>query len=142
MASSLAWVGAAFKSRPIQYIIFLLVIVLLIYVIGRQAGRNSFADYKPKDLPEEPNWSPDIFVEEAWDILDGYTDLAAYKEEFFVKLLGLSDRQLNEIYNLYNSRYGKSDGYTLTKKIANETNVFWTGRRDDLVKRLRTLKLY
>lgn len=135
------WLLTAVKSKPIQYILFGLAIVLVLYFVGKMAGRNSFADYKPKDLPEEPNWSPDIFVEEAWSVLDGFMDLAASKEEFFLKMLGLSDRQVTQIYNLYNSRYGKQDGFTLTKKIDDESNVFWTGHRDELVKRLRTLKL-
>lgn len=135
------WYVRAYKSRPIQYTVFGVVIVGLIYFIGRQAGRGSFSDYKPKNLPEDPNWSPDIYVEEAWSVLNGLFTLASDKEELFLKLIGLSDRQLTSIYNLYNSRYGKQDGYTLTKKMDAEWNVFWTSKRNDLVKRMRNLGL-
>lgn len=138
---SLLFLTNAFKSKPIQWILLIIFVVGLIYFIGRYIGRNSFSDYKPKELPEEPNWSPDIYVEEAWSVLNGWTDLAADKEELFISLYALSDRQLTQVYNLYNSKYGKQDGMTLTRKIDEESNVFWTGRRNDLVKRLRNLKL-
>ncbi len=131
----------AFASKPLQWIFLILLVVGLIYFIGRYIGRNSFSDYKPKALPEDPDWSPDIYVEQAWSALDGWTDLSSTKEELFVGLMALSDRQLTQVYNLYNSRYGKQDGMTLTRKIDDESNVFWTGKRNDLVKRLRTLKL-
>ena len=138
-----SWYAQAFRQKPVQYIVLGLVFVALIYVIGRMAGRNSFADYKPTDLPEEPNWSPYMIVEEAWDVLNGWFSNADSKEKIFVALLALSDRQLNEVYNLYNGKYGKADGYTLTKKIANESYVSWfSNSRSEIVKRLRTMGLY
>lgn len=138
-----SWYAQAFRQKPVQYLVFGLVFVALIYVIGRMAGRNSLASYKPAELPEEPNWSPYIIVEEAWDALDGWTDTSDTKEQIFVGLLALSDRQLVEVYNLYNSKYGQADGYTLTKKIADEGYVSWfSNSREKIVKRLRTLKLY
>lgn len=135
------WYVKAYRNQPIRYTFFIAAIAGLVYLLGRGAGKNSYAEYKPKPLPEEPNWSPDIFVEEAWSVLNGFFTLASDKEEFFLKLMGMSDRQLNQIYSLYGTRYGKQDGYTLTKKIDAEWNVFLTGSRNALVKKLRTLEL-
>jgi hypothetical protein len=45
------------------------------------------------------------------------------------------------VYNTYNSRYGKKDGKTLTAKINDETNVFWTGEKKNVVNKLRKLNL-
>ncbi|MCU0339363.1 MAG: hypothetical protein MUE30_05735 [Spirosomaceae bacterium] len=81
------WLSNAFRSRPLQYITFIGIITGLVYFIGRQAGRESFGDYKPKKLPEDPDWTPDLLVSQIWDVLDGWFTLASDKEEVFIALM-------------------------------------------------------
>jgi hypothetical protein len=126
-------------SKTFRWIAIALVILAVVYLIGRAAGKKKEAE-KVVKLPNGGSqipvgWDPKVLANEVYRNFKGIFTWASNKEVTMGKLMSLMDDQLVAVYNTFN-RLFSDDGKSLTKWLSDEFNVSVGGVRDSLVSRL------
>ncbi len=144
VAKYLAPVKTAFQSRPLQIVLVILGVLAAAWYMGRRAGIQK-ANESQTELPNNGTqipvgWKPDPFAEHLYRVMDGLFTTAGTKDQAFSRALDLTDDQLIAVNNAFNRLYlGKGKG-TLVNWLQDE--LYYdrlTGKRDQLLNRLRTL---
>ena len=149
MASNMqsSWYMQAFKSKPFQYIALSLVIVLIIYFIGRKSALLS-VKMDQVDLPSNKDQLNTVTREQLEEMISDcksyFDDISLvpgttpFKISLIKRLLTLTDYELGLLNNLYNNRYAAT-GDNLYTEIENDwwgTEGAW---RDKILARLRVI---
>ncbi|GAB3568868.1 hypothetical protein GCM10027578_22240 [Spirosoma luteolum] len=120
-----AQLRSALTSRPLQYALLIGGVLLVIYYVGRKAGKGVSVSYpgsKESDAvttdfvnKQAPNILNNLF--EAFDGLSMDVDT---KTLAIAPLISMTDNQLVYIFNRYNQRYLAGKGETLYTVINGE----------------------
>lgn len=141
----------ALASRPFQIVVSLIIVVAIIYFIGRSAGKKAASGTQvpypgsPEDDGLSKVWiqqqAPAI-VEGCHKAFDGYSINFEQKAGQVKSLINLTDNQLTYIYNAYNKLYQPAKKETLYTVIESETILGFDGEpRKALLVRMRALGL-
>lgn len=124
-----------------------LLLILIIYFIGRRAGKRNAEGPKvnyPKGGEDIPaSWSPEPLVKELHNAMDGLFTLSTTKDAAWKKLRDLpTDEMVIATYDVYNQRYFKDGKGTLVQWIDDEYYYDpTTGIKASTLARLRNLNL-
>lgn len=140
------------SNGPVQWLLAIGGVLLVVYFVGRNAGKRTVESYASRDLPNSGSGIPQGWKPTASQIVDKlhelltswWNDSISLKESNFKILFAYTDDQLTYCYNLWNSRYGAKDKKTMTQTIDDEWLVLpeaGGGIRNKLVYRLKLLKL-
>lgn len=142
-----SWYAQAFKSRPFQYLVLALVLVVIVYLIGRKSALQT-VKMDQVDLPSDKDTVNTITREQLEEIISDcksyFDDISLvpgttyYKVKLIKRMLTLTDYELGLVNNLYNNRYAVT-GDNLYTEIENDwwgTEGAW---RDKILARLRVI---
>lgn len=142
-----AQLRGALASRPLQYALLIGGVLLVIYYIGRNAGKGATVSYPgSKEADAVTNdfvnkVAPNI-LNALYEAFDGWSADVDTKTLAIAPLLSMTNNQLVYIYNRYNQRYLAGKGETLYSVINSEyfgpfglANQY----RNDILRRMREL---
>jgi hypothetical protein len=140
------------NNVPLQWLLGIGGLLMIVYLVGKSAGKRTVENYVAKDLPNSGSGIPQGWKGTAVDVVDRlhklltswWDDSISMKENYFRILYAYTDDQLTYCYNIWNSKYGVKDRKTMTQTIDDEWLVLpdWSGGvRNKLVYRLKGLKL-
>lgn len=137
----------ALASKPLQYALLIGGVLLVIYYIGRSAGKGATVSYpgsKESDAVTNDfvnKVAPNI-LNALYEAFEGWSLDVDTKTLAIAPLLSMTDNQLVYIFNRYNQRYLAGKGETLYSVINGEyfgpvglANQY----RNDLLRRMREL---
>lgn len=141
----------ALASRPFQIVVSLIIVVAVIYFIGRSAGKKAAAGKQvpyPSDGTDDglsrawvQQYAPAI-VEACHKAFDGYSINFEAKANTVQSLINLTENQLTYVYNAYNKLYQPAKKDTLYTVIEGEVILgFDSEPRRALLVRMRGLGL-
>lgn len=128
-------------------IIIIMVILLVIYFLGKRSGKLKVAGPQgkyPHDGDAIPTgWKAEPLREELFNVMDGVFTLASTKDETFQKYLSLpTDDMFVAVYNVFNQKFFNKGKGTLRIWINDESNtVVFDSTIDDLNVRFDRLNL-
>lgn len=124
----------------------ILVVVAIIYFLGKKAGKRITPQEVelPSDIQpnEVSSFNPGPFTDAIFEDVNetfGFRDAQPYNQA-----LGLSNTQLVAVYNDWNNRYFNKAHKTMTKAIQDETTIWnysFISAAQTLIDRLKSLKL-
>jgi hypothetical protein len=116
---------------------------LFIYLAGKSSGKKKI----PKDqiLPNSGSgvpkgWDPSALADEGNNVLHWYK-APGDKEDYFLKLLNLTDDQLTAVWNQFNHLYYTPSDGTLTEWINDSTGALLNSRKGEVMDNLKRLHL-
>lgn len=131
----------ALANKPLQYVIIVGGLLLLVYLIGKAAGKRSVSGtqvpYQKGDDVSETwvNTVAPVIVRELYDSL-GFLNSMEGKVLAMQRLEGLADGQLKYCYNLYNRSFYADDKNTMTTDLRDIFVLFGYGSADEIRDRL------
>ncbi len=134
----------AASYRPLQIVVLIAIVVVVIYLFGRSAGKAAVSGqqvpYPKGDGSLSSDWvknqSPAIIVKiynaMGWTASENFGDAV-------LPILQLSDGQVVYIYNEYNREYRPDKKSTLTQDMQGQVLIFGRDTRNKAVNRLKGL---
>lgn len=145
--SQSSWYTEAFKSKPVQYLIIGLLLIAVVYFVGRKSALQT-VKMDQVDLPSNKDEINTVTREQLEEIMSDcktyFDDVSLvpgstyYKVQLIKRILTLTDYELRLLNNLYNNRYATT-GDNLYTEIENDwwgTEGSW---RDKILARLRAI---
>ena len=145
--SQSSWYAQAFKSKPVQYLIIGLLLIAVVYFVGRKSALQT-VKMDQVDLPSNKDEINTVTREQLEEIMSDcktyFDDVSLvpgstyYKVQLIKRILTLTDYELRLLNNLYNNRYATT-GDNLYTEIENDwwgTEGTW---RDKILARLRAI---
>ncbi|GEM_PF-3353823 len=139
----------AFASKPLQYALLIGGVLLVIYYIGRSAGKGVAVSY-PGSKTADPvtadfvnKVAPNI-LNALFEAFDGWSADVDTKTLAIAPLISMTDNQLVYIFNRYNQRYLAGKNETLYSVINGEyfgPLGLAAKYKADLLRRMRELKM-
>lgn len=100
----------AIAYKPLQYGLIILVFVVIIYFVGKKAGKGVSVSYPATKTVDalSSDWvkktAPNI-LDALFQAFDGYSADVDEKTLAVYKIINITDNQLTYIFNAYNQRY-------------------------------------
>nr|WP_293838572.1 hypothetical protein [uncultured Arsenicibacter sp.] len=131
----------ALANKPLQYVIVIGGLLLLVYLVGKAAGKRSVSGtqvpyQKGDDVTESwVNTVAPVIVREMYDSLVFFNSMEG-KVLAMQRLEGLSDGQLKYCYNLYNRSFHPEGKQTLTTDLRDIFVLLGYGTADEIRDRI------